>query len=210
MSKKIILTGFEPFGGSNVNPSTLACKSLDKKTIEGYEVQAIEIPLRYKEIKQNIESVLIREKPEIVICTGQSSRSVISLERVAINIASLEKSAYSCGTKPIDEILDIDGRDGYFSTLPIRKIKDGLEENMIPCEISNSAGTFGCNQIFYHLMHFINKNEINIPAGFIHVPSLPEQVIGKNIPSMTLDLIILSLEKAIITTAKHLHEEKIK
>ncbi len=207
MSKKIILTGFEPFGGSNVNPSTLACQVLDKKTIEGYEVKAIEIPLRYKEIKQTIESILIKEKPEILICTGQSTRSVISLERIAINIASLEKSAYGCGTKPKDEILETNGREGYFSTLPIRKIKDYLEENMIPCEISNSAGTFGCNQIFYHLMHFINNNEINIPAGFIHVPSLPEQVIGKNIPSMTLELIIQALKMSLITIIKHLHEE---
>ncbi|MCK4895771.1 MAG: pyroglutamyl-peptidase I [Candidatus Heimdallarchaeota archaeon] len=209
MSKKIILTGFEPFGGSDVNPSILACQSLSKKTVEGYEIKAIEIPLRYKEIKHNIESVLIKEKPEIVICTGQSSRSVISLERIAINTASLEKSAYSCGTKPMDEILETNGRAGYFSTLPIRKIKDCLEENKIPCEISNSAGTFGCNQIFYHLMQFINNNEINIPAGFIHVPSLPEQVIGKNFPSMTLELIIQALEIAIITTIKHLHEDNI-
>lgn len=209
MKKKIILTGFEPFGGSEVNPSMLACQSLDKKKIEGYEIKAIEIPLHYNEIKQIIESVLIKEKPQIVICTGQSPRSVISLERIAINIASLEKSAYCCGTKPIDEILDTNGREGYFSTLPIRKIKDCLEENKIPCEISNSAGTFGCNQIFYHLMHFINNNEINIPAGFIHVPSLPEQVIGKNVPSMTLELIIQALEIAIITTIKHLPEENI-
>ncbi len=204
MLKKIILTGFEPFGGSNANPSILACQSLVKKTIEGYEIEAIEIPLRFSEIKQIIESILIKEKPEIVICTGQSPRPVISLERIAINIASLEKVAYSCSAKPLDEILEINGREGYFSTLPIRKIKDCLEENKIPCEISNSAGTFGCNQIFYHLMHFINNNKINIPAGFIHVPSLPEQVIGKNFPSMTLELIIQSLEIAIITTIKHL------
>ena len=207
MSKKIILTGFEPFGGSEVNPSILACQSLNKKTVEGYEIKAIEIPLRYKDIKQYIESVLLKERPEIVICTGQSSRSVISLERIAINIASLENTAYSCGAKPIDEILDTNGNEGYFSTLPIRKIKDCLEKNKIPCEISNSAGTFGCNQIFYHLMQFISNNEINIPAGFIHVPSLPEQVIGKNFPSMTLELIIQALEIALKTTIEHLHED---
>ncbi len=205
MSKKIILTGFEPFGGSEVNPSIVACQDFNKKIIDGYKIKAIEIPLRYHEIKNIIERILTEEKPEIVICTGQSSRSVISLERIAINIASLEKSAYSCGTKPIDEILEDNGKEGYFSTLPIRKIKERLEENKIPCEISNSAGTFGCNQIFYHLMQFINNYEINIPAGFIHVPSLPEQVIGKNAPSMTLELITHALEIAITTTIKHLH-----
>lgn len=207
MSKKIILTGFEPFGGSDVNPSIVACQAFNKKIIDGYKIKAIEIPLRYNEIKKSIERILTEEKPEIVICTGQSSRSVISLERIAINIDSIEESAYSCGTKPIDEILDVNGKEGYFSTLPIRKIKECLEENKIPCEISNSAGTFGCNKIFYHLMQFINNNEINIPAGFIHVPSLPEQVIGKNSPSMTLELTIHALEIAITTTIKHLHEE---
>ncbi|MHA1800784.1 MAG: pyroglutamyl-peptidase I [Candidatus Heimdallarchaeaceae archaeon] len=207
MSKKIILTGFEPFGGSSINPSMLACQSLDKKKIDGYEIKAITVPLRYDKIQQITESILLNEKPEIVICTGQSPRSVISLERIAINMVSLEKSAYNCGTKPLDETLEINGREGYFSTLPIRQIKENLEKNNIPCEISNSAGTFGCNQIFYHSMHFINNNEINIPAGFIHVPSLPEQVIGKNLPSMTLDLITQALEIALITTINVLHEE---
>ncbi|MHA1202550.1 MAG: pyroglutamyl-peptidase I [Candidatus Heimdallarchaeaceae archaeon] len=207
MSKKIILTGFEPFGGSEVNPSIKACQVFNNKIIDGYKIKAIEIPLRYNEIKPIIERILTKEKPEIVICIGQSSRSVISLERIAINIASLEKSVYSCGAKPMDEILEVNGKEGYFSTLPIRNIKVCLEENKIPCEISNSAGTFGCNQIFYHLMQFINSNEINIPAGFIHVPSLPEQVIGKNSPSMTLELIIHALEIAITATIQHLHKE---
>lgn len=209
MSKKIILTGFEPFGGSDINPSIMACQVFNNKIIDGYKIKAIEIPLRYNEIKPIIERILTKEKPEIVICTGQSPRSVISLERIAINIASLEKSVYSCGEKPMDEILEVNGKEGYFSTLPIRNIKECLEENKIPCEISNSAGTFGCNQIFYHLMQFINNYEINIPAGFIHVPSLPEQVIGKNSPSMTLELIIHALEIAMTTTIKHLHEENI-
>ncbi|MBY9001129.1 MAG: pyroglutamyl-peptidase I [Candidatus Heimdallarchaeota archaeon] len=200
MVKKIILTGFEPFSGSDTNPSILACNSFNGKIIDGYKIKTIEIPLRYKEIKERIERVFLEEKPDIIICTGQSPRSVISIERIAINMASIEKSAYNCGEKPQDEILEKDGRDGYFSSLPLRQIKENLEKNKIPCEISNSAGTFGCNQIFYNLMHFINEKQIDILAGFIHVPSLPEQVIGKNMPSMSFEMIVQALEVIIKTT----------
>ena len=189
MAKNIVLTGFEPFGGSHVNPSILACKHYNNQIISDYNIIAIEIPLRFREIKNQIEEIIIQEEPAAVICTGQSSRPVISLERVAINIADLVKSAYNCGSKPEDEILEKSGPAGYFTKLPIKLIKNNLEESKIPCEISNSAGTYGCNQIFYHLMHFIYTNDIDIPAGFIHVPSLPEQVIGKKFPSMSIDTI---------------------
>ena len=200
MVKKIVLTGFEPFGGSSVNPSILACKHYNNMVFGDYTIKVFEIPLRFKEIKNHIEEIVIKEAPAAVICTGQSPRPVISVERVAINIADLIKSAYNCGTKPEDESLDTSGPAGYFSKLPIKLIKTKLEENKIPCEISNSAGTYGCNQIFYHLMHFVNKNNINIPAGFIHVPSLPEQVIEKNIPSMSIDLIKKGIGIIINTT----------
>lgn len=205
MSKKIILTGFEPFGGSNINPSIEASRKFDGEIVRDHILKAIEIPLRFKEIKDNVESILVKERPVAVICLGQSPRPMISLERIAINIASIERTSYNCGEKPLDVKLEEEGFDGYFSTLPIRKIKNVLEENKIPCEISNSAGTFGCNQIFYHLMHFINKEKNKIPAGFIHVPSLPEQVIGKNIPSMPLDMIEKALEIIIKTVIDELN-----
>jgi len=204
--KKIVLTGFEPFGGSDINPSILACKEVSRKKFEGYEVSVHEIPLNFSNIKSNIQQIVHQEKPDIVICTGQSPRSVISLERVAINIADISKSAYNCGAKPNDVILENEGDDGYFSTLPIRKIFLELEKNKIPVEISNSAGTYGCNQIFYHLMFFLKLKKYKIPAGFVHVPSLPEQVVGKRIPSMSLDLIVQALELIIRTTIDELNK----
>ena len=201
---KIVLTGFEPFGGSDINPSILACKEVSKRNFENHDLVVYEIPLRFKEISNIIESILEQEQPHIVICTGQSPRSVISLERIAINIADVSKSAYNCGAKPTDTILHKNGDDGYFSTLPIREIFEELEKNKIPSEISNSAGTYGCNQIFYHLMNSLKLKNYNIPAGFIHVPSLPEQAIGKRIPSMSLELITKALEISINTTVKSL------
>jgi pyroglutamyl-peptidase len=207
MTKTIILTGFEPFGNSDVNPSILACQAFNGEDIEGYSIQSFEIPLVFKEIKERIIS-LLKQKPNAIICTGQSPRSMISLERVAINIADASRIAYNCESKPTDEILEETGPAGYFSTLPIRKLKENLEKNNIPCEISNSAGAFGCNQIFYHLMYYLAEQEIEIPAGFIHVPSLPEQVIGKRIPSMSLDTIKRGLRIILQTLIEELESNK--
>jgi len=189
LSKTIVLTGFEPFGESQVNPSLIACNAFDRLKIKGYSIKAFEIPLVFEEIKEKIEEIIKENNPVAVISTGQSPRATISLERIAINIADVSRTAYNCESKPMDQILESNGPDGYFSTLPIRKIKEQLDENRIPTNISNSAGTFGCNQIFYHSMHYLHSKNYNIPAGFVHVPSLPEQVVGKNIPSMSLETI---------------------
>ena len=203
----ILLTGFEPFGGSKINSSILACREFENKIIEGYTVKIFEIPLRYKEIRTTIEQLIQHEQPLAVICTGQSSRFEISLERVAINIADVIKSTYNCGESPKNEILIKDAPAGYFSTLPLQQIRRDLEENKIPVNISNSAGTYGCNQIFFHLMHFINNENLNIFAGFVHIPSLPEQVVGKNLPSMSLELTTKALGIIIDSTIKY--REKI-
>ncbi|MHA1199661.1 MAG: pyroglutamyl-peptidase I [Candidatus Heimdallarchaeaceae archaeon] len=211
MMKKIVLTGFEPFGGSDINPSILACKEFEGKNIDGYTISVYEIPLRFDDIKSTLESILEQENPQIVICTGQSSRSVISLERVAINIADIARSAYNCGAIPRDAILEETGNEGYFSTLPIRRIFNELEKNKVPTEISNSAGTYGCNQIFYHLMYLLNLKKYKIPAGFVHVPSLPEQAVGKrtpimSMPSMSLELIVKALKIIIETTINEIEQ----
>jgi pyroglutamyl-peptidase len=90
-----------------------------------------------------------------------------------------------------------DGPVAYFSTLPLRKMLAAIEEEKVPVAISNSAGTFGCNHIFYDLMHYIEENALEIPGGFIHVPSLPEQAMKKLGPSMSLDLIVRALDAAL-------------
>jgi pyroglutamyl-peptidase len=200
---KILLTGFEPFGGSTVNPSISACKKLLGKQIGGFEIVVEEIPLIFKEIRGSVEGHIERHKPTAVICTGQSGRGSISLERVAINVANA-RIPYNCGKQPVDESLSEEGPAAYFSALPLRDILGALKEAGVPSAISNSAGTFGCNQIFYHLMDYRAREGLDIPAGFIHVPSLPEQVVHKETPSMALDLIIKALEVATSTVASKL------
>ncbi|MFH1180770.1 MAG: pyroglutamyl-peptidase I [Candidatus Bathyarchaeota archaeon] len=201
--KTIMLTGFEPFGGSHINPSIEACKPLDGKLINGVKIKVVQIPLRYDEVKPDLIKAIEEIKPVAVICTGQAGSSIINLERVAINVADA-RLPYNCGTQPVDKTIDPTGPTAYFSKLPLRKLLSALTEAKIPAVISNSAGTFGCNHIFYELMHYISESHIDIPAGFIHVPSLPEQVIGKNQASMSLSLITEALGVVLDTLSKDL------
>jgi pyroglutamyl-peptidase len=203
LGRTILLTGFEPFGGSDVNPSITACRRLEGKTYNGFRVVVEEIPLRFHEIKGNIERYIEKHGPVAVVCTGQSGGPSIALERVAINIASA-KNPYNCGHKPVDEALNDEGPAAYFSRLPLRDLEEALKGAKIPVVVSNSAGTYGCNQIFYYLMDYLATEGIDIPAGFIHVPSLPEQVVDKRQPSMTVELIAEALEVVLETISKQL------
>lgn len=198
-NRVILLTGFEPFGGSDVNPSILACRKLDGRTYEGFRVEFGEIALRFSEIEQRLVDLMEAHNPSAVVCTGQSSRACISLERVAINLADATRTSYNCGAKPRDQRIVEDGPAAYFTRLPVRVLLEKLMEAKIPAEISNSAGTFGCNQIFYLLMRYLETKQLEIPAGFIHVPSLPEQVVDKKLPSMSPDTTSMALEVVVET-----------
>ena len=202
-TRKILLTGFEPFGESTVNPSISACRRLEGEKVKGLEIVVEEIPLRFHEIRSAIEGHIARLDPAAVISTGQSSRASISLERVAINVADA-RIPYNCGAQPVDERLNGEGPAAYFNGLPLRDILEALKEAKVPAAISNSAGTFGCNQIFYHLMDYRAKEGLDIPAGFIHVPCLPEQAVKKEAPSMALDLTMKALEIAVSTVSSEI------
>jgi len=194
--KTILLTGFEPFGGSKINPSIEACKLLDEREYNGFRVKVVEIPLRFHEVRPSLIKAIEETEPSAVLCTGQAGSSMIRLERVAINVADA-RIAYNCGKQPVDEPIVEDGPVAYFTTLPLRKMLAAIEEEKVPVSISNSAGTFGCNHIFYDLMHYIKEKALGIPGGFIHVPSLPEQAMKKLGSSMSLDLIVKALDAAV-------------
>jgi pyroglutamyl-peptidase len=212
LNKVAVLTGFEPFGGFQVNPSWEAAKTFNNTEIASYRVKAFQIPLAYKKIKPAIATIVDTEKPTILIGTGQSYRALISLEKVAINHADLSDSSllYNCGTRPKDRTLEPKGPAAYFTTLPIRETLHQLRQNNIPADISYTAGTFGCNQAFFHTMHKIHKDKLGTVAGFVHVPSLPSQAAelqkrGKaSSPSMNLDTMTKALEITIKTTIRHI------
>jgi pyroglutamyl-peptidase len=197
---KLLLTGFEPFGGYQINPSDAISQQLDKKTINNVKIIGKTIPLRYKEIRHIITKLIEETNPEIIINMGQAPRSSIAFERVAVNLADVSKGAYNCGSIPDEEPLIEGGPVAYFSTLPLKKLVKYLTARNIPCYISNSAGTFGCNQIMYHTLNYLDINSLNnsIIAGFIHLPLLPEQTL--NTPqssSMSLNLMKKAIELVI-------------
>ena len=199
----ILLTGFEPFSGSDVNPSILACRELEGKTFNGYRVVVEEIPLRFHEINDIIKGHVSRYNPAAVVSTGQGGGGGLSVERVAINVGSA-RMPYNCGYKPIDEPLNADGPVAYWTRLPYRRMLEGLKGAGVPVRLSNSAGTFGCNQIFYHLMDHLANEDIKIPAGFIHVPLLPRQALERGSASMSLDLIAKGFEVIVELISKDL------
>ena len=197
--KKILVTGFDPFGGEKVNPALEVIKLLPKKIGEN-EVRILEIPTVYKKSVEKIEKEIESYKPDYVLSIGQAGgRASISIERVAINIDDFRIKDNE-GNQPTDEKIYLDGENAYFSTLPIKAIQNEITKNGIPASISNTAGTFVCNHVFYGVRYLVEKKYKGKKSGFIHIPYLPEQVIGKvNTPSMSLDNILKGIIIAIET-----------
>jgi len=186
-----------------VNPSIEACRRLEGRAFNGYRVAVEEIPLRYAEVRPRLLEAVERHVPSAVVCTGQSGAATINVERVAVNVADA-RTPYNCGDKPRDRVIAEGGPAAYFTGLPYRRLLKALEGAKIPCSLSNSAGTFGCNHVFYELMHHLSVNGAEMPAGFIHVPSLPEQVLEKKTASMSLETIVRGLEAVLMELSKDL------
>ncbi|WP_066497166.1 pyroglutamyl-peptidase I [Abyssisolibacter fermentans] len=200
---KVLMTGFEPFGGEKINPSFEAVKKLDDQIVGAHIIKA-EIPTVFRKSIETLTKIIEKEKPDIVICVGQAGgRCDITVERVAINIDDARISDNE-DNQPIDKKIYEDGKNAYFSNLPIKAMVKEINDNLIPASISNTAGTFVCNHIMYGLLYMINKKYTNIKGGFIHVPFIPEQVIGKkNVPSMILDNIVKGLKCSIKATVEN-------
>ena len=204
MKGTILLTGYEPFLDFKRNPSLEACKLLEGMDYNGYEVAVEELPMRYKEIQDIIRRLVDKHKPAAVIATGVSSKAPdICVERVAINVGSADGGP-NFGYETLDQVLNPNGPAAYWSTLPIRDIVEAIKKTGIPARISNSAGTQGCNLVFYHLMDYLAEKELDTPAGFIHIPRLPENAVSIINPSMSLLTSARALEEAVSLVASRL------
>lgn len=194
---KILITGFDPFGGENINPALEAVKKLPN-TILDSEVIKIEIPTVFEKSLQKIEENIIKHNPDVVISVGQAGgRFGVTPERVAINIDDARIKDNE-GNQPIDIKIFEDGENAYFSNLPIKAMVKEMTDNGIPASVSNTAGTFVCNHVMYGILYLIDKKYPNMRGGFIHVPYIPSQVVTKpNNPSMSIDDIAKGLELCI-------------
>ena len=194
---KILVTGFDPFGGEKVNPALEAVKSLPSE-IHGAEIHWVEIPTVFYKSAEVLETAIVRFQPDAVLCIGQAGgRASLTPERVAINQDDA-RIPDNQGNQPIDTPIRLDGQAAYFSTLPIKAMVQAIKEEGLPATVSNTAGTFVCNHLMYQVLYLADKKFPNMRAGFMHIPYMTEQVINKpNTASMNLTDIVRGIEAAI-------------
>ncbi|ATD54556.1 pyroglutamyl-peptidase I [Clostridium chauvoei] len=194
---KVLITGFDPFGGEAINPALEAVKKLPE-IIAGAEIIKLEIPTVFKKSLEKIEETIIKENPDIIISVGQAGgRFGITPERVAINIDDARIKDNE-GNQPLDINIFEDGENAYFSNLPVKAMVKEVIEGGLPASLSNTAGTFVCNHVMYGILYLINKKYPNKKGGFIHVPYISSQVLSKaNTPYMSLEDITKGLELCI-------------
>ena len=204
MLKTILLTGFEPFNRETINPAWEAVQALAGWSTDAFTVQVVQLPCVFGQAHKALARAITDNAPGVVIAVGQAGgRSEISIERVAINVddAPIPDNA---ANQPVDCPIVQDGPVAYFSTLPIKAIVQRFRAGGIPAAVSQSAGTFVCNHVFYALMHQLSQPHAPAGArgGFIHVPYLPQQAaahLGQ--PSMALADITAGLRIAITVSA---------
>lgn len=195
MRPTVLLTGFDPFGDATLNPSWLAVKALHGRQVLGHRIVAAQLPTVFGESLRVLDALLHTHRPTLVICVGQAGgRAAISIERVAINVNDAP-IADNAGARPIDTPVIAGAPAAWFSGLPIKAMQAALQAEGIAAEVSQTAGTFVCNHVFYGLMHTLATQPAlrHIRGGFIHVPWLPEQ----GTPHMALDDIVRGLRVAV-------------
>jgi pyroglutamyl-peptidase len=187
--RPILLTGFEPFGGDTTNPSWQVAQALRGERIEGAPVEAVCLPTAFGAAGDALRAALDRVRPQLVLCLGlAANRSALSVERVAINVDDA-RIPDNAGASPIDVPVVAGAPAAYFATLPVKAIVAALLEAGLPAEVSQTAGTFVCNHVFYALMHTLRRRR-GVRGGFMHLPlattmALPGQARGVRIALAT-------------------------
>lgn len=196
----VLVTGIEPFDGETLNPSWEAARAVDKRVIGGARVLARQLPCVIAEVRQALLDAIAEVDPVVVLCLGQAGgRSDVSIERVAINVVDA-RIPDNAGRQPVDEPVIDGGPAAYFSALPIKALVSRLRASGIPASVSQSAGTYNCNAIFYSLLHCIATERPALRGGFIHVPYLPRMAAAHpGAPSMDVRVLIEAIEIMVAT-----------
>jgi len=191
--EKLLITGFDPFGGGSINPAWEAVSRLPD-SIGSFQIYPLMIPTVFGKAFETILRAADKIKPSVILSVGQAAgRAAITPEMIAINLrhASI---ADNSGFVPQDQPVTADGPAAYFSTVPVRKMANAIADAGIPASVSYSAGTFVCNDVMYSALHHFRDSGVR--CGFIHVPQLPQQAVEGR-PSMPLDSMIQGLSAAI-------------
>ncbi len=201
---KILITGFDPFGGEPVNPAYEAVKLLPDE-IEGAQIIKLEVPTVFGKAGETLEAAVAAHNPDAVICVGQAGgRSGMSIEKVAINFQDA-RIPDNENRQPVDKCIKEDGQTAYFASIPVKAVTEKMRENGIPAFVSYTAGTYVCNDLMYSLLYLIDKKYPKMRGGFIHVPYSMEQAVSKpnGTPCMSLDAIAKGLECAVMAVTEN-------
>ncbi|KRD40044.1 pyrrolidone-carboxylate peptidase [Lysobacter sp. Root916] len=205
----VLLTGFAPFGGESSNPSWDAVQRLAGKSVRGHRIVTRCLPCVFGASLRELRAAIRDTRPALVLCVGQAGgRSQLSLERIAINVddARIPDNDGAC---PIDEPVVAEGPAAYFSDLPIKAMLAALRAAGIPAEISQTAGTYVCNHVFYGLMHALRRSP-GVRGGFVHIPYSPAQAAQHpGAPSLSIELVSEGLRIALATALTTVADSRI-
>lgn len=206
---KILVTGFDQFGGESINPAIESVKCLADH-IAGAEIIKLEIPTICHTSLNVIEKAIKEHQPDVILSIGQAGgRSDLTIERIGINCDDC-RIPDNAGNQFIDQPVFADGPDAYFVNLPIKAMVEAVRQVHIPASISNSAGTFVCNHVTYGVRQLIETKFPGKRSGFIHIPYVPSQVIDKkDMPSMQLETIVQGLTAAITAIVETKEDVKV-
>ncbi len=210
---RVLITGFEPYGGRDVNPAHEVMSQLDGRHVGGCDVVGRSLPVRLDGLRADIAALLEDVKPDIVLSLGLwPGESVIRIERVALNLADFD-IADNAGARLVDQPLVANGAAALLSTLPVREIETALLDAGIPAQLSNTAGAFLCNACLHGFLSAAVQLDEPVRCGFLHLPYLPQQVAGllarrrqdpspelhrqKELASMSLEMMVRAVELAI-------------
>jgi len=207
---RLLLTGFEPFGGSSINPSEEVVRALGTEPPPGVELVTAILPVDRQRGPERLLQALQESAPQAVLCLGEAEgRGTLSIERVALNLLDF-RIPDNQGIQAVDEPVAPDGPTAYFVTLPVRKVLAAVREAQVPAALSLSAGAYLCNQVLYTLLHYLARQRLDILAGFIHLPPLPEQASSGEPPtaSMSLETSLKGVRAAITALCEAVKEGK--
>ena len=206
MPVRVLVTGFEPFGGMNVNPTQELVSALAARGVEGVDLHTAVLPVEYDACLGALVAETDRLRPDAVIACGLAAgRTAVTPERIGINVKDTSRtesaSADNAGRAPTDEAIG-DGPDGLFSTLPVRQIQRALVAAGVPSTVSNTAGTYICNNTMYGVLDHLRKEGRDTLAGFVHFPASTEMAVADpRLPSLPLDLMERALVVVVETVA---------
>lgn len=177
----LLLTGYEPFGEFEDNPSAEVARALDGERVAGHRVAGAVLPVDFAAADPEMRDRIADVEPDAVVATGLAGgRTAVALERVGINVDDCVGTADNDGAEPRDERIAPDGPDAYFATLPVADAVEALRADGIPARLSNTAGTHLCNHVLYATRHHVERDDLGVPVGFVHLPHLPEEAVRQS------------------------------